>query len=116
MLVSLAGFTCAGLFLWETLVEWSERPVGKAFIEVEKLEKLYFIWFIFKDVSIETFSLPSSDLPFPAVTICKERKYDAGDYIRAVFNNFDTEVEPLKSHYKSYLSEHDWSVLRYLHA
>ncbi len=33
-------------------------------------------------VSIETFSLPATDLPFPAVTVCKVNKYDTGEYIR----------------------------------
>ncbi len=69
---------------------------------------------------METFSLPVSQLPFPALTICKKRKYDVGEYIRAVFNNFEpaceggydsadcNETEPLRSHYMTFLSEREF--------
>ena len=39
-------------------------------------------------VSINSFSVPITDLPFPAITICKTSDGDPGDYVRAVYNNF----------------------------
>ncbi len=39
-------------------------------------------------VTIETFSLPATSLPYPAISVCKPEPYDVGEYIRAVFDNF----------------------------
>ena len=44
-------------------------------------------------VAIETFSTPATELPFPAVTVCRKRKYDVGEYLRAVYNNFEFACE-----------------------
>ncbi len=39
---------------------------------------------------IDKFSLPATDLPHPAITVCKNGgRYDVGEYLRAVFDNFD---------------------------
>ena len=40
-------------------------------------------------VAIETFSHPATDLIYPAITVCNRHKYDVGEYIRAVFDNFE---------------------------
>ncbi len=62
------------------------------------------------EVKIDTFSLPATSLPYPAITFCKRNKFDAGDYLRAVFDNFQfycglvdgdcKETELLRSHYE----------------
>ena len=40
-------------------------------------------------MSIETFSFPATELAYPAITVCKRQKYDMGEYLRAVFDNFE---------------------------
>ncbi len=40
-------------------------------------------------VGIDTFSTPATDLTFPAVTVCRNKKYDVGEYLRAIYNNFE---------------------------
>ena len=40
-------------------------------------------------MAIETFSLPATSLPYPAVTVCKAQKYDVAEYLVAVFDNFE---------------------------
>ncbi len=68
------------------------------------------------EVAIDTFSLPATSLPFPAITVCKRRKFDVGEYLRAVFDNFqyvckkaegvnDTcrESMLLREHYDTYV-------------
>ena len=63
------------------------------------------------EVSIATFSFPATELPFPAITICKEHKFDVGEYVRAVFDNFQfscpdnatcAESKLLREHYKKF--------------
>ena len=44
----------------------------------------------FSEVGIESFTLPVTELPYPAITICKKNGlYDPGEYLRAVFNKFE---------------------------
>ncbi len=40
-------------------------------------------------VGIETFSFPVTDLHHPAITVCKSDRFDAGEYVRAVYDNFE---------------------------
>ena len=40
-------------------------------------------------VAIKTFSKPAKEVPYPAITICNPNSYDVGEYIRAVFDNFE---------------------------
>ncbi len=61
------------------------------------------------EIAIESFSVPATDLPYPALTVCKEQKFDSGEYVRAVFNSFEFACkagdgsckasEVLRSHY-----------------
>ncbi len=39
-------------------------------------------------MAIVSFSSPATDLPYPAITICKRNKYDTSEYLRAVFDNY----------------------------
>ena len=39
-------------------------------------------------VSIKTFSYPSTDLPYPAITICSENQKHPRHYLRTVFDSF----------------------------
>ncbi len=41
------------------------------------------------EVAIATFSLPATRLAYPAVTVCRRGRHDVGEYIRAVFDNFE---------------------------
>ena len=59
-----------------------------------------------------TFSMSATDLPYPAITICNKNGYDVGEYLRAVFDNFeygckDGDCEKsslLRSHFPEYSS------------
>ena len=61
-------------------------------------------------MSIETFSLPATSLAYPAITVCNGYRYDVGEYIRAVYNNFESKcsvkedncnaTKYLRSHFK----------------
>lgn len=44
-------------------------------------------------VTIKTFSKPAREVPYPAITICKQNGYNVGEYIRAVFDNFEFSCE-----------------------
>ena len=67
------------------------------------------------EVGIESFTLPVTDLPYPAITICKKNGlYDPGEYLRAVFNQFKyayqkdnegscNETALLRSHYRNFV-------------
>ncbi len=41
---------------------------------------------------IDTMSYPATKLAYPAITVCKEDRYDVGEYIRAVFDNFQYAI------------------------
>ena len=36
---------------------------------------------------------PIREVPYPAITICNAKGYDVGEYIRAVFDNFEFSCE-----------------------
>ena len=40
------------------------------------------------EVSITTFSYPTSNLSYPAITVCRETPYNPDEYVRSVFDNF----------------------------
>ena len=67
-------------------------------------------------MGIKSFSLPVTKLNYPALTICKKNGfYDPGEYVRAIFNNFqytykdgDGSCEAtalLRHHFKQYIGE-----------
>ena len=92
-------------------------------------------------MGIESFTLSVTELPYPAITICKKKGlYDPGEYLRAVFNQFQyayrkndkgscIDTATLRSHYRNFVSPCDrkpkenqgldivWteSLLNYLH-
>ena len=72
--------------------------------------------FLHLEVVIDSFTLPVTDLPYPAITICKRKGlYDPGEYLRAVFNQFKyayqkdaggscDETALLRKHYRHFVS------------
>ena len=67
---------------------------------------------------IDSFTLPVTELPYPAITICKKRGHDPGEYLRAVFNQFQyayrkdeagscDKTADLRDHYRSFISTCD---------
>ena len=42
-------------------------------------------------VAIDTFSLPATDLNYPAITICNRNRYDVGEYIRSLSILYSTD-------------------------
>ena len=82
--------------------------------EKQLLQRLSIMFFILA-ISIATFSHPATSLPHPAITVCRAVEYDVGEYIRAVFNNFEyqcrgSDSSPsckrtslLRDHYRSYI-------------
>ncbi len=69
-------------------------------------------FYILLVVSIETFSLPATDLHYPAITVCKTSPYDVGEYLRAVYDNFQMEccatgnedTQLLREHFPGFFS------------
>ena len=63
-------------------------------------------------VTIKTFSMPATELPYPAITICNKNGKNVGEYLRAIFDNFqyacneyDGDCEKtklLRSHFPTY--------------
>ena len=90
--IVLAGLCVASEMLYSAITDWIENPTI---------------------VTIETFTLPATNVTYPAITICKDgTNYDSGDYVRAVFDNFQStcdsdascaEIELLRSHFQDYL-------------
>ena len=53
---------------------------------------------------IETFAYPATELLYPAVTVCKKHDYDVAEYLRAIFDNFDTSQDTvIQDHFKKLL-------------
>ena len=62
--------------------------------------------------------MPASELPYPAITICNKNGHDVGEYLRAVFDNFEYSCKDddfdceksqlLRSHFPE-LSSHKYS-------
>ena len=70
---TVLNFTFAALILRSAISDWIHSPGG----------------FV-----ISTFSLPATDLAYPAITtVCKAQKYDIGEYLRAVYDNFEFACE-----------------------
>ena len=80
---------------------------------LEYHDQIYFSWL---EVGIKSFSLPVTKLTYPAITICKKNGfYDPGEYLRAIFNNFQYTYQDgdgsceatslLREHYKQYIGE-----------
>ena len=71
------------------------------------------------EVGIERFTLPVTELPYPAITVCKKNGlYDPGEYLRAVFNQFQyayrkddegscNKTASLRNHYRNFVSTCD---------
>ena len=59
-----------------------------------------------KAVVITTFSKKATEIMHPAITICNPNGYDVGEYLRAVFDNFEysnhKSSENLRSHFPGY--------------
>ena len=92
--VVLVCFTRSGYFIKTALEDWNNNPT---------------------QTTINALGIPITSLDHPAITICKPNGiYDIGEYLRAVFNNFqftcksekDSEscqaVNLLRSHYTAY--------------
>ena len=87
------GFTLCSIMIYYVVAHWINHP---------------------SSVAIKTFSKPANQVPFPAITVCKEHSYDVGQYLRAVFDNFQyscaegldcNETELLRSHFPGYFGE-----------
>ena len=69
------------------------------------------------EVQIEQFSLPVTELIYPAITICKKNGFaDPGEYLRSIFNNFQltytegdggscNDSSLLRDHYRQYIGD-----------
>ena len=83
------------------------------------MQGYFYISNLTSEVGIERFTLPVTELPYPAITICKKNGlYDPGEYLRAVFNQFQyayrkddegscNETASLRSHYRNFVSTCD---------
>ena len=92
--VVLFCFTGSSFFIKTAVKDWNENPI---------------------QTTINALGIPITELDHPAITICKPNGiYDIGEYLRAVFNNFqftcksekDSEscqaASLLRSHYQSF--------------
>lgn len=68
VVVVLIGLLIGLLMVSAALKNWSDNP---------------------EKVAIKTFSQPAREVPYPAITICNSNGYDVGEYIRAIFDNFE---------------------------
>ena len=56
--------------------------------------------------------MPATELPYPSITICNKNGYDVGEYLRAIFDNFEysckegdcEETRLLRSHFPEFSS------------
>ncbi len=78
VIVTILGFVFAGVILRTAITDWIDNPAGKSQIARTKIKLNQ----LFSEVTIATFTLPATTLPYPAVTICKKSKYDVGEYLR----------------------------------
>ena len=85
VVVVLFFFTSGTVMVNEAVTHWGDNP---------------------KSVEITTFSKKATELIHPAITICNPNGYDVGEYLRAVFDNFEygnlSESEMLRSHFPGY--------------
>ena len=92
VVIVIAGLWAASDMLYSAVTDWIDKPTI---------------------VTIDTFTLPATNVTYPAITICKDTtNFDSGDYVRAVFDNFQStcnsdascaEIDLLRSHFKDYL-------------
>ena len=90
--VVIAGLYAASDMLYSAVTEWIDKPTI---------------------LTIDTMTFPATNVAYPAITICKDpTNFDSGDYVRAVFDNFQSscnsdascaEIELLRSHFRDYL-------------
>ena len=72
-------------------------------------------WFDFPTkMAIASHSMPATKVPYPSITICNPKGYDASEYLRAVFDNFQyscgditnptgcEQSKTLRSHFPAY--------------
>ena len=100
------GFTFAFILVRSAMNQWFKNP---------------------SSVDIKTFSRSANEVPYPAITICNENgfDFDVGQYIRAVFDNFEyscfkgeghncNKAELLRSHFPGYSEIIDkWTGVSY---
>ena len=83
--VVLFFFTSGAVMVNEAVLHWGDNP---------------------KAVEITTFSKKATELYHPAITICNPNGYDVGEYLRAVFDNFEyndlNSSKLLRSHFPGY--------------
>ena len=89
--IVLIGFATALISVSAAITQWIRFPTQMA---------------------IATHSMPATEVPYPAVTVCNPNGYDAGEYLRAVFDNFQYSCEEgstdcgksgmLRSHFPAY--------------
>ena len=93
IVIVACGFTFASIMVGSVVTHWRNNP---------------------SSVAIKTFSKPANEVPFPAITICNENGFDVGQYLRAVFDNFQyscyndhncSDVELLRSHFPGYFEQ-----------
>ena len=66
-------------------------------------------------VTIQTFAHPVTELPEPAITVCRKVPYNPDEYVRAVFNNFQMkcnigsceDTQLLKRDFSGYIGKND---------
>ena len=100
----------------------NERKLLKRICRVIfKGQSMYWVYIsnFVSEVGIERFTLPVTELPYPAITVCKKNGlYDPGEYLRAVFNQFQyayskddegscNKTASLRSHYRNFVSTCD---------
>jgi hypothetical protein len=85
-----------GIHYWVTCTKISDRVYWVVAVMIGVACNAYFCKSVIKDwidspsqTTINALGIPISHLGHPAITVCKENGiYDVGEYIRAVFNNF----------------------------
>ena len=96
VVVVLFLFTSGALLVNESMTHWGDNP---------------------KAVEITTFSKKAAELHHPAITICSPNGHDVGEYLRAVFDNFEysnlSASEKLREHFPGY-GNVDSKLVRFL--
>ena len=88
----IAGLLAASDMLYSAITDWTNEPTK---------------------VTIDTLTLSATNVMYPAITICKDTtNFDTGDYVRSVFDNFQSicgndvscaQIDLLRSHFQDYL-------------
>ena len=82
IVIVIIGFTAGAIIVSKAIISWNEKP---------------------KKVEISSFSEPVTKLIYPAITVCKPNAFDSGEYVRAVFNNFQYKVDKSETEYLDYI-------------